>query len=89
MDLMTSQLQQGMAVWKKMVEEQLQRFAAVQDEMAKAEQRHAEQVRAAIDEHARMMKESLAYAAQLSSEWRKLSLDAARRSADVVPTPWA
>lgn len=86
METMTSQMQQGMAAWKKLFDEQLQRFATVQEEMAKAEVRHAEQVRAAIDEQARMMKESLAYAAQLSAEWRRLSLEAVRRTTDLVPS---
>lgn len=33
-----------------------------------------EQARAAIDEAARLAKETIAYAAQLQAEWRKLAL---------------
>lgn len=86
MDTTISQMQQGMAAWKTLVEEQLGRWSAVQEELAKAEARQAEQVRSAIDEHARLVKESLAYAAQLSSEWRRLTLDAARRTSTFVPS---
>ena len=37
-----------------------------------------------MDEAAKLMKESVSYATQLSAEWRKLGFEAISKSADMV-----
>ena len=69
---------------RKMVDEQLARMAAGYEEAAKMEAKFLEGARTAIEESARMFKDSLAYATQLSAEWRKVSLDAAKRASQLV-----
>jgi methyl-accepting chemotaxis protein len=68
---------------KKAMDEQMQRFHAMSDEMAKLEQKGIEQARQAVDEAAKLTKETLAYASQIAGEWRKLALEAARRTAEL------
>ena len=60
MNATVSQMQQSMTTWM--------------ETLAQAETRRQAQIETVIDEQARLMKESLAYAAQLSAEWRKLTL---------------
>jgi hypothetical protein len=76
----TSQSQQIKDGWNKIVEEQLGRVSGFCDELAKLEAKRDEQLVQAVDEAARMTKESLAYFGALSAEWRKLSLEATRRA---------
>jgi len=45
-----------------------------------------EQTKTAIEESARLSRESLAYQSQLAAEWRKASLEAARRTAQMWTT---
>jgi hypothetical protein len=47
-----------------------------------------ERTKEAIDETARLMKESVAYATALSNEWRKVSLEATKKATEMV-TPKA
>lgn len=79
-----SQVQQAMDSWRKLVDEQVSRFTAMGEEVAKLEQKGLEQVRTAVDEAAKMTKESFAYAAQLSAEWRKLALEATKRASELI-----
>jgi hypothetical protein len=62
--------------WQKMAEESLARTNAFYAEFEKAEAKHMEQMVSAIDEMAKLQKQSIAYGAQLGAEWRKMSLDA-------------
>lgn len=71
------------AAWKRMVDEQTGRIESMYAEMAKAEDKGLSQVSAAIDESARLMKDSFAWYAELTAEWRKMTLDATRRSAEL------
>jgi hypothetical protein len=48
----------------------------------KLEARGAEQAKMMLDESARLARESLAYALQLSAEARKLTLETARNAAE-------
>lgn len=69
--------------WKKMSDDHFARIASFQEEVAKFETRSLEQARAAIDEMARLAKETLGYAGQLQAEWRRLGMEATRRTYDL------
>ncbi len=84
-----SQTQQTVDAWRRMLEEQMERLDAMFEELGRLEARSMEQTRAAIDEGAKLMKESLAYATEISAEWRRLTLDAAKRSRDYFQVPLA
>lgn len=66
--------QQWMNFWKKASDDQLQRMQTMGDEWAKLEGKGFEQWSIAVDEMAKLTKESLAYTGQLAAEWRKLYL---------------
>ncbi len=78
-----SQVQQSAEGWKKLWEEHLGRMAAAQEQTARLEQQWMDNLQAAVDQTATLTKQALSYSAQLSSEWRKLSLDAARKTTDL------
>ena len=71
------------ATWKRMVDESTGRIESFYAELSKAEDKGVSQMNAAIDESARLMKDSFAWYAELSAEWRKMTLDATRRSAEL------
>lgn len=80
-----SQTQQAAAdQWKKIVEDQVARVQQLQDDLARFEQKGIEQMRTAVDESAKIAKESINYLSQLTAEWRKLSIDATRRAAELM-----
>ena len=79
-----SQVQQAQGVWKKMIDDQVAKTTALHDELAKLEAQRSEQATQAIEEMARMTRESLSYMGQLSTEWRKLSLEATKRAAEMM-----
>jgi hypothetical protein len=70
--------------WKKAVEAQVTRVQAFNDELARFEQKGLEHMKTAIEESNKLARESMAYIAQLSAEWRKLALEATRRAADAM-----
>jgi hypothetical protein len=61
-------------------EEQLGRVEALYRQIEELENRAVEQVRGGIDEAARLAKESWAYGARLSREWREAALEVVRRA---------
>jgi len=78
------QPQQFLDVWVKMTNEQVARMDQMAEQLHKLNGQAVERTREAIDETARLMKESLTYATQLSTEWRKITLDATKKAADMV-----
>lgn len=80
----TSQVQQGFGMWKKAWDDHVTRVNAIFGEVNKLEQKNAEQFTNAVDEVAKMTRENLAYATQLTSEWRKLSLETTKKAASFV-----
>jgi kynureninase len=84
-----SQSQQAAGIpvdaFRKAMDEQLNRWSQVIDETQKAQARWFEQSNTAIDELATMMKAGLKYQADLASDFRKLALETARKSADLFP----
>ena len=79
-DQTTSHTQQGQDAWKKMLEDHIGRVEQLQAEIARVEAQSAERTREAIDEMARMSKETLSYVGQLTAEWRRLTLEATRNA---------
>jgi hypothetical protein len=64
-----------------MASAQLAQVNAMLDEIAKAQTKGLEQAKTAIDESARLSKETLGYWAALAGESRRLTMDAMKRSA--------
>jgi hypothetical protein len=71
--------------FKKAIEEQFTRWNQVLEETQKAQVRWFEQSNQAIDEMASMMKAGLKYQADLASDFRKLAVDTAKKSAELFP----
>ena len=80
----TSQTQQIKDGFKKTMDDHAARVESAFVEMAKLEEKGLEQACAQLDEVTRLTKVSLAYASELGAQWRKLMVDAARRSAEMV-----
>lgn len=70
----------GADVWRARMNEQIDRLAAAYVEYERFEKERAERSMAIFDASAKLFKDSLAYSEKLGSEWRRLSLEAARDS---------
>jgi len=62
--------------WQKMTDDSIARATAFYAEVEKAEAKRLERVESAIEEMAKLQKETLAYGAQLGAELRKVQLEA-------------
>ncbi len=82
-DTFTSQVHNVQAFFTKAVEESVNRTNAVFTEFGKVDAKTSEQAGLMVDEAAKMTKESIAYSSALASEWRRLSLEAVKRTADM------
>lgn len=88
MDKTASSQVHNVADYQKFVNDSMARMGQLFSEVAKLQSQAAEQATRAIDDTARLMKESITYAAQLSEEFRKLSLENSRKAAELF-TPKA
>jgi hypothetical protein len=70
--------------WKKMIDEQLGRIEGLQAEFVRFEKQGVAQANQAIDELAKLMKDSIDYTCQISAEWRKVAMDAAHKASDMI-----
>ena len=86
-ETVNSQTQQIKDGFKKAIEDHAARVESIFGEMAKLEEKSLETACASIDEANRLTKVGLAYASELAAQWRKLMVDAARRTAEVVGAP--
>jgi hypothetical protein len=77
----TSQVQQIAGEWNRMVAEQVSKVESGLGELAKLESKVVAQATTGFEEAGRIAKESLSFAEKASAEWRKLFLDATRRTA--------
>ena len=75
------QVQQIVGEWSKMVAEQVSRVESGLGELAKLESKAVAQALTSFEEAGRVAKESLAFTEKASAEWRKLFLEATRRTA--------
>ncbi|GEM_PF-1931993 len=62
--------------WQKLTDDSIARTQAWYAELDKAEAKRVERAEAAIEEIAKLQKETIKYGAQLGAEFRKLSLEA-------------
>lgn len=74
----------GFEAWRKMADENLARTQTMLEEMSRFEASSREQFAKAIDESARMMHEGINYAAQLSGEWRKATLEMSQKTLEMM-----
>lgn len=74
----------GFESWKKLTEEQIARMKSLHDEIARYEGASTERARMAIDEGARILKDSITYTSKLYAGWREQALDTARAAATVL-----
>jgi flagellar biosynthesis component FlhA len=81
-----SQVREAQSAWKKAADEQLARMELAYGEVARMQEQSLEQSRHAVDEMAKLTKDSFNYFGQLSAEWRKLSLEATRKAAEFLTT---
>ena len=77
-DNTTSQVQQN--PFKTLADEHMARVEAVSDEIAKLQQKAFAQMQSATTEAFKLWTGSFEYGTQLSAEYRKLALEAARQS---------
>lgn len=70
-----SQVAKGFSVWQKLASE--------------LETKGVERATGAIEETARLTKETFAYGAQMAAEWRKLSLEILEQTTTTLATPKA
>jgi hypothetical protein len=78
-----AQPQQFGDFWTKAMKEQLGRVETVQQEMAKLEAQGFERANESIEEAAKLTRESISYAHKLGAEWRKVSLEAMKKSTEM------
>jgi hypothetical protein len=76
----------GADVWRSMMEAQTERFEQMLAEMERLEKERHERAVSAIDDVAKLVKSGIDYQQQLTEQWRKLGLDAARKSAQMMGT---
>ena len=79
-----TQAQQNGNAWAKAVEDQIARVEEGYAELAKLQAAGIEQACKNVDEATRLTKASFTYATELTNHWRKLVVDATKRTADLV-----
>jgi hypothetical protein len=80
----TSQVRETQQVWKKMVDEHVARVEQACAEVAKMQEQAMAQHQKAIDDMARLGKDSADYLGQLSASFTKLTLEATRQAASFM-----
>ncbi len=76
--------QKNLDAWKKLTEDQMLSAAQAFDTLNDMRGDGVEQARAMVDDLAQMSKATFAFASELSEQWRKLSLETARRAAEMM-----
>lgn len=70
--------------WQKMIDDQVGRADAFYAELGKMDTKGVEQANSMVDEMTKISRESLSYFVQLNAEWRNLTLEAMKKTADLV-----
>ena len=60
------------------------RIQAFYEQLANYETEGAEKAQVAVDEMARLTKEAIDHTARMTAEWRKLSMEAIQKSAEIA-----
>lgn len=85
---MFSQSQQFMAGWGKLWQDQLERIDSATEDAVKLQEHGAARTCQAMDELSSLGRASFEYANRLSVEWRRVGIEAWRRSAEMMtPEP--
>lgn len=71
-------------MWQKMADDTVTRTNAFFSEIEKAETKRLERFESAIEEMAKVQKDTLSYGAQVASEMRKLSLEAIQKVGSIA-----
>jgi hypothetical protein len=71
-------------VFTQMMRDQIARTQGMMEELAVYENVAVQRARATVGDLARMASDSIGYVAQLTAEWRKLALDASKRTAEAL-----
>ena len=79
-----SQVREASAGWKKIVDDQVARMELAHAEVARMQEQALTQNRQAIDEMAKLSKDSVEYFGQLQASFFKLTLDATRKAAELL-----
>lgn len=77
-------VQKNLDAWKKLSEDQMIGAAAACDMFNDLRGDSVEQTRSMVDDLAQMSKATFGFANELSEQWRKMSLDAAKRAAEMM-----
>lgn len=75
------QMNKAFEAWQKMADDSVQRAISFYTELDKLESKGVERTAVAVDEVAVLQKETLAYGAQLASEWRRLTIESMKQAA--------
>jgi hypothetical protein len=75
-------------MFSKAFEAHLARVEAFYGQLAETEQKALEQSKTAIEESARLSRETLAYSSSIAAEWRKASLEATRNAMKMMSQPF-
>jgi len=73
-------------MWRKMTDDSIARMSAFYAEVDKIEAKNIERAELAVNEAAKLTKETLAYGTELAAQWRKLSLEAVQCAAAETKT---
>ncbi len=79
----TSQVREAQGAWKKLVDDHVARVETASAEVARWQEKALEQNRQAIDDFAKLGRDSLSYFGQLSASFYKLTLEATRKAAEM------
>lgn len=79
-----SQVQEIQGAWQKMVGEQVARVEQALGESARYRGQGMEQAKTAVDDWARLSKDTFDYLGQLQTEWSKLTIEATKRAAEML-----
>jgi hypothetical protein len=84
-----SQAQQIFDFWKKTLGEQVSLVESFYEELGKIQSNGIAQVTANLDGAAKIAKDSVTQGQQLVAQWRKLTVETARRAVDFITPPKA
>ena len=74
----------GAGAWSSMLEAQNARFEQMLSEMERLEKERHERMLSSLDDMTQLIKSGVEYQSQLTAQWRQMSLDAARKSVELM-----
>ena len=79
-----SQANMPFEMWNKLIEDQLTKLQSSYEELGRYHKQSVEHANQAIDELARLMKESLAQSSLVTAEWQKMALETTRQAGEMM-----